>query len=313
LAKYGKPVWRIVLEAAKSLDMTVFSPKDVIKQAHIDYPEIPNSTLRTYVIAMAPNHSSSHHYPSTHKNHRYFNYLGSGKFCLGAVDPPGGGGQPGPPPTKDPRTVFIETYCDIINSWVDLHFQTLVEARKTYTWAGKPTLECVRDRNAIQTGIVESRIQNGGGLDLQTINQTMDWGGMRHFKVDEKKALQITKDCFKLLDDGLLKEATLKLTAIYDVGIASASKLIGLYDQNRYAIYDSRVGTALRSLESKGKRLIKCPPGRGRPGDVCTNKVWAKNYEKLIWTLEHISKSLSEKGYPFNVADVEMALFMMGK
>jgi len=63
LAKYGKPIWKIVLEAAKSLDLVVFTPKDVIDRAHEQYPDIPDSSLRTYVIAMAPDHPSSHHYP----------------------------------------------------------------------------------------------------------------------------------------------------------------------------------------------------------------------------------------------------------
>ena len=116
-----------------------------------------------------------------------------------------------------------------------------------------------------------------------------------------------------MLDAGDVKGATLKLLSIYGVGIASATKVIGLYDQNLYAIYDSRVGTALRSLVSNSERLIKCPPGRSRAGDACSNKKWAENYEHLIWVLENMSQHLSEKGYPFSLGDVEMALFMMGQ
>ena len=308
MAKYGKPVWKIVLEAANSLDEDIFSPKDVIERAHLTYPEIPNSTLRTYVIAMAPNHPSSIHYPSTHKNHRYFMYHGSGNYSLLNKVPPDY-----PPEPVDPQKAFIKRYGKTIHKWVVDHRDEIVEARRTYSWGGKPMVDCIRDRNEVQIGIIESRIRNGGGIDLKTINKTMDWGGMRYFKVEEKEALEITSECFKLLDGGDLKEATLKLTSIYDVGIASASKLIGLYDQNRFAIYDSRVGTALRSLVYKGNRLIKCPAGRSRPGDVCTNQKWVENYEKLIWVLDILSEYLSENGYPFNIGDVEMALFMMGK
>jgi hypothetical protein len=37
----------------------------------------------------------------------------------------------------------------------------------------------------------------------------------------------------------------------------------------------------------------------------------AKDYEKLIWILEIIRNWLNEESFPFNIADVEMALFMM--
>jgi hypothetical protein len=79
------------------------------------------------------------------------------------------------------------------------------------------------------------------------------------------------------------------------------------------AIYDSRVGTALKTLKHEDERIIKCPSGRRRPGDACTHEQWAENYEKFIWILEVIRKLLNERGHPFSIADVEMALYMMGK
>ena len=82
MSKYGAPIWEIVLEAAKSLDKEVFQPKDVIDRVHRERPEIPATTIRTYVIAMAPGHPSSIHYSSTRRNHPYFDYLGAGRFRL---------------------------------------------------------------------------------------------------------------------------------------------------------------------------------------------------------------------------------------
>jgi hypothetical protein len=181
-----------------------------------------------------------------------------------------------------------------------------------YAWKDKSMIESVRDRNMIQASIVKSRILNYGGIDLDTLDRVMDWGGLRRFALDEDEAIQVTREAFSALDSGGLKRATLKLLSIYGVGIASATKIIGLYDQNFYAIYDSRVGTALRSLVSDGERLIKCPPGRSRSGDACSYKKWAENYEHLIWVLEVMSEYLGEKGYPFSLGDVEMALFMIG-
>jgi hypothetical protein len=63
-----------------------------------------------------------------------------------------------------------------------------------------------------------------------------------------------------------------------------------------------------------GEKIIKCPPGFGRDYDKdCTSQDWAENYQKLIWVIEVIRDELNLQGYPFSIADVEMALFMMGK
>lgn len=128
-----------------------------------------------------------------------------------------------------------------------------------------------------------------------------------------EKVLRITSEVFSLLDEGKIKEALLKTMSINRIGVSSASKIIGFFDQNHLAIYDSRVGATLRSLNCDGARIIKCPPGRSRPGDMCSENIWANNYERMLLVLEVIRNYLIEKGYPFSVADVEMALFMMGK
>lgn len=313
MPKYGKPIWKIVLEAAKSLEKEVFTPKEVIDRAHEKYPDVPDSTMRTYVIAMAPDHPSSHHYPSTRKNHPSFKYLRSGKYSLDFTLTPDDENTHSEKDSKDPKNEYYERFGSIVRDWVDTHFYEIVESRRMYSWGDKPTIECVRDRNMVQIAIVESRIRNGGGVDLGTLDRVMDWGGMRRFALEEDEALQLTSEAFNLLSAGDLKGATLKLLSVYGVGIASATKVLGLSDQNRYAIYDSRVGTALRSLVSDGERLIKCPAGRSRPGDSCSSQKWVDNYERFIWVLGIMSDCLNERGYPFCVGDVEMALFMMGK
>jgi hypothetical protein len=82
MSKYGKPIWQYVLEAAKSLEIKTFSPIDIIRKVHEINAQIPDVTIRSYVLAMAPNHHSSKHYPSTRKLHGYFWYLGNGRFQL---------------------------------------------------------------------------------------------------------------------------------------------------------------------------------------------------------------------------------------
>ena len=82
MSKYGIPVWQHVLEAAKSLKIKTFSTMDIIRKVHETNPEIPPVTIRSYVIAMAPNHPFSTHWPSTRKLHGFFEYLGGGRFRL---------------------------------------------------------------------------------------------------------------------------------------------------------------------------------------------------------------------------------------
>jgi len=48
------------------------------------------------------------------------------------------------------------------------------------------------------------------------------------------------------------------------------------------------------------------------PGENCPKHKWADQYERLIWICEVIKDQLNSEGYPFNIADVEMALFVIG-
>lgn len=310
--KYSQPIWKMVLNAAKEIDKEIFASTDVVEKVHETYPEVPVASIRTYVIAMAPNHPSSKIYPSTHKLHGYFDYLGNGKFKLKQEEEYAQ--LPFVPqniPTE--KEEFLNKYKQTIISWAITNKALLISGRRNYGWNNKPLIDTLTERNQISRAIVLSRIKNNGGLDIETINKVMTWGGLQQIKLENNKALEITSKAFALLDSGDIKRATLSLLSINGVGIASASKIIGLFDQDQFAIYDSRVGTALRTLQYEGKRLIKCPMGRTRHGDLCSHEQWAEDYEKLIWILEVISNWLNEQSYPFSIADVEMALFMMGK
>jgi len=109
---------------------------------------------------------------------------------------------------------------------------------------------------------------------------------------DNDEVLKITSEAFKLLNEENLAGAIPELLSMKGVGISIASKIIGLLNQNWLAIYDSPVGTALRTLKHERIRIIRCPPGRTRPGDFCTYKQWAENYPKLIWVLEFVRDTL---------------------
>ena len=80
--KYGKPIWKLVAEAADRIETEVFTASDIVKGVHEINPAVPEISIKSYVTAMAPNHPFSGHWPSARKNHPYFYYLGDGKFKL---------------------------------------------------------------------------------------------------------------------------------------------------------------------------------------------------------------------------------------
>jgi hypothetical protein len=80
--KYGKPIWQLVTEVADQLKTQEFTVSDIVKKIHETNPDVPEISIRSYVIAMSPNHYFSGHWPSARKNHPYFYYLENGKFRL---------------------------------------------------------------------------------------------------------------------------------------------------------------------------------------------------------------------------------------
>ena len=313
--------WQLVLKAAQELGKEIFTASDLVKKIHEGRPDVPATSIQTYVIAMAPKHNSYHHYPT---HHPCFEYLQNGKYKL----------MPqyrlplpetstsfketivGASSANNTKEAFLQKHYSTIVAWTKENQSALIIGRKKYQWRDKSPIESLEMRNNLSRQIVLSRIRNNGGVDRETLDSIMTWGFPNPLfpERDEKRCLEITREAFNLLDTGKPSEAVLKLMSITGVGISRASKVIGLFDQNYLAIYDSRVGAALRTLTDKGEKMIKCPPGMNRPGDnYCSPKDWAENYEKLLWILEIIRNVLNEQGYPFNIADVEMALFVMGK
>jgi hypothetical protein len=209
---------------------------------------------------------------------------------------------------------FVRKYKQLILDWVKDNKSRLIEGRKNYSWEDKEPKACLVERNQISQSIVRSRIQNSGGIDLETLDLIMSWGGFPPFPLrDEDKVLEVTRRVFDLVDKGNVSEAVEELLAIKGVEIDQASKIIGLFDPQRFCIYDSRVGQALKTLQFAEKPVLKCPAGPKKPGDICSDERWGENYQRLIWTLEIMRDYMQSEGYPFSIADVEMALYMMGK
>lgn len=210
---------------------------------------------------------------------------------------------------------FAEKYKETIINWIENRKEMLANARFKYSWQNRPTLECVEERNNVSKAIIMARIRNHGGIDLDTLDKVTLWGFNKEFPLRKnEEVIKITQEAFSYLDKRNLVEATKILLKIFGVGISRTSKILGLFDQENLCIYDSRVSNALKDLKYQDKKIILCPAGRNRSGDNVANKyVWAEQYQRLIWTVEIIRDYLNERRNTFRLADVEMALFMIGK
>ena len=216
--------------------------------------------------------------------------------------------------TSPSREQFLEKYRETILDWTKTHKLELIDGRKNYSWKDKDPQSCLTARDRIRRSITFSQSQNNGGIDLETLDLIMKWGGLPKFPLrDESKILEITRKVFSLVDKGDVSDAINKLLSIDGVDIEQASRIIGLFDQNRFCIYNNIVGNAIKSLEFKEKPVLQCPTGPHNPEHICSDQRWGENYQRLIWTLEVIRDYLNKEGYPFSIADIEMALFMMGK
>ncbi len=215
----------------------------------------------------------------------------------------------------DEKENFIREHKQGIIEWTEKNADKIVLGRFSYSWGKKSTLDCVMERNEVSKAIVMSRIRNCGAVDIETLDKVTMWGFNRKFPMrDADQVLKATKKAFDYLDEEKLKEATKTLLDIENVGISKASKILGLSDQENLCIYDSRVGKALKDLKHESKKIIPCPPGYGRDGDQgLTDDAWAENYQRLIWILEIVRDYLNGRGHTYRLADVEMALFMIGK
>ena len=319
-------IWQLVLKAAQELDKDIFTASDIIKKIHETRPDVRDTSIRAYVIAMAPEHPSYGHY-STH--HPCFEYLGDGKYKLMPQHrPPPTTGLPLPRATivnttevENGKRIFTQKYENLITAWIRENHEALLNGWKSYRWGRDNSLiNSLERRNRLSKKIALSRIRNNGGLDLETLDSIMEWGFPKNPQFTPRNpeaCMEITRQAFSLLDKGKSSEAICRLMK-FPLIISRASKIIGLSDPNYFAIYDSRVGLALANLRDGDERLIKIPgrmprPGKSYPSDTCTTLEWGQNYQKLIWVLEIIKNMLNLEGYPFSLADVEMALFMMGK
>jgi len=212
---------------------------------------------------------------------------------------------------------FVMEFKDSIETWAKLNQNELLNFR-SYRWKNRTYDESARARNYLERRIELSRLSNFGGIDLATADAIFTWGFDKPFPLrDNNETVNATKEAFEFLDKCDCYRACRRLMQVYGIGVAGATKILGLSNQEKYCIYDSRVGKALEDLRKDGQKIIRCPPGRTIEGDFVPYEKWdvewSKDYQKLIWTLEVIQGFLKENGHVLRIGDFEMALFMKGR
>ena len=86
------------------------------------------------------------------------------------------------------KNLFLRKHKQVILDWAKDNKSRLIEGRKNYSWNDKAPQACLTERNEVSESITFSRTQNSGGVDLETLDMIMSWGGFSQFPLrDEKK------------------------------------------------------------------------------------------------------------------------------
>ena len=119
---------------------------------------------------------------------------------------------------------------------------------------------------------------------------------------------------FSSLARDQVEDAAVAFERLRGIGISRISKLLALSSEERFGIYDSRVGAGLEDLQSQGRPLIHVPPGRGRRGTTTDFNELANAFALFTCLVRDLAMRARQDGIQIleRPADVEMALFMRG-
>lgn len=205
--------------------------------------------------------------------------------------------------------------------------QVLKDAFEEFEWGNQTAQEArdERDRFADKfSAWVKAGCQDSGAED--EIQAVHEWGFGK--KLDERQRglfdppnFQAFCAMLKTWAAGSPKEARRaaleECLLIPHFGIARHSKWLCFIDQQNFAIYDSRVSLALRKIEIDGKRAFPTVGGRqaNTPTPTALGKapVAAERMSNAYMMYLDLLNAV-KKDWGFDrVADIEMALFMLGR
>ena len=206
-----------------------------------------------------------------------------------------------------------------LTQWWTANGDQLVELRRTYRWPQRmSTEESLRRREEVAR-LVRLEAAQSGRLTRPTVEAVLKWGFNNDASVlndlSDDEINRSTADALGHLGAGRLVEAATSATSPHGIGISRASKFLALTDENRFGIYDSRVGRGLADYRVAGRRVVEIPPGRGEPGTTTRGPDLARGFAVCIEVLRRLAAFAAEgpAGQLLQrPADVEMALFMRG-
>jgi hypothetical protein len=200
---------------------------------------------------------------------------------------------------------------------------TLREQFHRFSWSKNSHEASVLQRCLLEKQ-VQKALQSENELGLEeAIRAIYKWGfkkTSKDFLISDSVGMVAIKNMMRVFaisesDTRAKTEVVTQALGIKGLGIASVSKWTCFVDQNRYAIYDSRVSLALRKVVNiEGKRYFPILPRRSTkkkkypPGDYVSVEKMVNKY--LLFN--NVIKVISDK-VGMSVSQVEIAFFMIGE
>jgi len=202
--------------------------------------------------------------------------------------------------------------------------ETIENAYKSFSWRNKNFDQAKDERDQIALNF-KKWSDNGFCLKdaFDALNDVYRWGFGRslHPKLLDTNNIETIIDMLQGVQSGQNMQLALeKSLCIPKLKIATQSKWICMLNQEKFAIYDSRVSMALRDIIIKDKRLFPIVGRRNTRSKKFLYPTYIGNtYEKQACKMAEayflylkLLKYVAEKYNFKSVSKVEMALFMLG-
>lgn len=196
----------------------------------------------------------------------------------------------------------------------------LMEQFKSFEWDKKGFEEAVLERSKNERQLQQAIWADDDAKIKESILRIHKWGFGRETPNSQeewlKDTIQAVREFTKSEPDVLQQKAVLNMLLSHKgIKLATASKWICFCDQSRYAIYDSRVSIALRDVVGSNQQRLFPTVARRKIngvqfpyGDTMKPSRLVEKYFLYLDTLRIVSGRTGLK-----VAEIEMALFMIGK
>lgn len=201
----------------------------------------------------------------------------------------------------------------VVDSYFERVADQLTKWRSQYEWPRGVCLEEALRRRAELSRLLAEDFQANGSLGAQSVAPVMLWGFGSQTVPPEAALRAATAIAVPALERDHLRKASQPLLRLPNWGISRASKVLALWDQDRFGIYDSRVADGMSDLVLDGNPLVPVPPGRRVRGTSPRVGGWPAAFElftTVVRRLRDRSRSDGRTRTAIRTAsDVEIAFF----